>query len=215
MIKILIQRHCEILINQGVVVLDTETTGLKSHDEIVEIALVSEQGGLIDTLIIPTRPISAESTAIHGITTEDAMDGAAYYPTIKRLKHLLKGVPVAIYNAVYDERLLEQTASFHHCESLNPILEESSGIVDVMEMANRYFSDWLVWDGEYGASKFKRLSLARCCEIAGIEFQGKAHRARADAQATYELVAFMANVENLSLCPDYDESVIGKPIARR
>ena len=126
----------------------------------------------------------------------------------------MKGVPVAIYNAVYDERLLEQSASFHHCESLNPILAEASEVVDVMEMANRYFSDWLVWDGEYGASKFKRLSLARCCEIVGIEFKGKAHRARADAQATYELVSFMADVENLSLVPEFNESVIGSPIAK-
>lgn len=60
----------------------------------------------------------------------------------------------------------------------------------VMELANRYFSDHLKWDTE--KSQFKRLSLKSCMAIAGLAYQGTAHRALADALAASDLLNHMA-----------------------
>lgn len=59
-----------------------------------------------------------------------------------------------------------------------------------MELANRFFADELEWDS--ANSRFKRLSLERCMELAGIQREGKAHRALSDVLATVDLLQYMA-----------------------
>ena len=63
-----------------------------------------------------------------------------------------------------------------------------------MELVNRHFIDHVLWDAE--KSCFKRLSLARACEIAGIKYQGQAHRAIVDCHATLDLLKFIAFGKN-------------------
>jgi DNA polymerase-3 subunit epsilon len=73
------------------VVLDAETTGLNaSNDEIIEIAIIDDQGlTLIDTLIRPTRNKRwAETQSIHGITPENVL-GA---PVLCGLRHSTLGI---------------------------------------------------------------------------------------------------------------------------
>jgi len=49
------------------VILDTETSGLDSRAEIVEIAVVDTDGRvLVNTLVKPSRPIPPDVSAIHG-----------------------------------------------------------------------------------------------------------------------------------------------------
>ena len=50
--------------------LDTETTGLATPDQIIEIAIVDQTGkGLLNTLVNPGRvPINGHAQAAHGIT---------------------------------------------------------------------------------------------------------------------------------------------------
>lgn len=53
------------------VILDTETTGLDEHDEIVEVAVIDMSGKvLLNTLVNPIQPIPYEATQIHGITND-------------------------------------------------------------------------------------------------------------------------------------------------
>ena len=52
-------------------ILDTETTGLNAHDEVIQLGIVDMRGiVLLDTLVRPTNPIAPEARAIHGITDE-------------------------------------------------------------------------------------------------------------------------------------------------
>lgn len=54
------------------VYLDTETTGLGSTDEIIEISIIDDDGStLLETLVKPSQPIPADSTRVHGITDAD------------------------------------------------------------------------------------------------------------------------------------------------
>jgi hypothetical protein len=52
-------------------ILDTETTGLEAHDEVIQLAIVDMRGNVIlQSLVRPTVPVGTEARTIHGITDE-------------------------------------------------------------------------------------------------------------------------------------------------
>lgn len=85
---------------------------------------------------------------------------------------------------------------------------------DIMELANRHFIDHATWDKD--RSQFKRLSLAKCCELAGIKYQGNAHRAIVDCHALLDLLRFMANSQPKQASNDGDHgSALASEILRQ
>lgn len=98
-----------------VIYLDTETTGLDSSAEIVDIAIIDVAGRvLLDELVKPTQPIPADATGIHGITNamvERARGWPEIAPRVSRL--LADASGVVIYNADFDIRIMEQCNARH------------------------------------------------------------------------------------------------------
>jgi DNA polymerase III epsilon subunit-like protein len=98
-------------LDAGCLVLDTETTGLDEHAEIVELALIDTAGNpLLDTLIKPQRPIPPDATDIHGITNADVQHAPDWRDVQPLLLDLIAGRTLVIYNANYDVRLMHQSA---------------------------------------------------------------------------------------------------------
>jgi DNA polymerase-3 subunit epsilon len=53
------------------VILDTETTGLESNAEIIEIAIINiDEHILFNSLIKPENPVPADAFDVHGISNE-------------------------------------------------------------------------------------------------------------------------------------------------
>lgn len=82
---------------------DLETTGINiSQDRIIEIAVIKlmPNGETIrkSNLINPTIPISAESTAIHGITNEEVKDKPVFKEVAKEYVKFLEGADLAGFN---------------------------------------------------------------------------------------------------------------------
>lgn len=96
------------------VIIDTETTGLASYDEVIEVAAIDRHGTvLVDTRVCPTVPISEGALRVHNITDE-SLEGAPGYPQVhERLVATISRVTVVAYNAPFDRRLLQQTARAH------------------------------------------------------------------------------------------------------
>ena len=175
--------------------IDTETTGLGENDVVVEIAAIRIKTGevLVDTVVKPNWITNRFAEATHGITWEEQMRGDDFGVVLENLHLKNHGDEFyAAFNLVFDERLIRQTgfrylAEPDHCAPF----AKPDGIVCIMELANRHFAkDHAEWDNEN--SRFRRLSLAKCCEIAGVEFTGTAHRALADARAAADLVIAIA-----------------------
>ena len=102
------------LIDQQCVVMDTESTGLGSNDEVCEIAIVDIDGNpLLDTLIRPNKPIPKEATAIHGITDAMAANAPSWPDIAEQFATVVRGRTVVTYNAAFDERLIRQTHQLH------------------------------------------------------------------------------------------------------
>jgi len=94
------------------IAIDTETTGVGPHDQVVEIAILRADGGvLVDSTVRPDRPIPATATAIHGLDTA-ALDASPSWPEVwgDVRVHLLEATLVA-WNAAFDVRLIRQTCA--------------------------------------------------------------------------------------------------------
>ncbi len=90
--------------------LDTETTGVDTSAEIVEICILDSEGAVVlDTLIRPQRKIPPEATLIHGISNSMVSDAPAWSELWTQIESILKGRSVGIYNADFDLRMIKQT----------------------------------------------------------------------------------------------------------
>ena len=155
------------------VILDTETTGLSPQDEIIQIAILSSDGTpLFNSLIRPSRLIPASATAIHGITDDDVVDAPCYKEIAGQIESIVAEKTIVIYNADYDQRLLQQT---HKRYFRQPLYIKRSQI----ECAMLMYSAWKgeLWpDGNY---KWQKLP-------------GGDHTALGDCRATLKIIQEMA-----------------------
>lgn len=99
----------------GIIILDTETTGLAEDSEIIEISIITLTGEtLLNTLVKPTRPIPPEATAIHGITDDDVAAAPSWREVWPIAARLIKRARfILIWNADFDTRLMEQSCRAH------------------------------------------------------------------------------------------------------
>ena len=131
----------EILADDSAVILDTETTGLKSTAEIVEIAIINTQGDpVLDTLIKPKGKIPIDAYEIHGIGSI-TVKNASIWPDIDEqvidiIRHASR---VVIYNAGYDTRLIRQTRKLYN---LPPLDIPPHHYQCAMKRYAEFYGDW-------------------------------------------------------------------------
>ena len=179
------------------IVIDTETTGIGTDAAVVEFAAVDGETGavLVDSLVHTSATIEPGAAAVNNITPGMLM----FKPKIAELlTQVMKAHggrrELCAYNASFDDRLLQQSIKRDLQEMAVPVSYNSPTVWvqhDAMELANRHFAkDHASWDAD--RSCFRRMSLRRCCEIAGVDFKGAAHRALSDAIATRDLLKVIA-----------------------
>lgn len=157
-------------------VLDTETTGLDSNAEIIEIGIVDKDSNVIfDSLIKPVNSIPEEATVIHGITNEMVKNSPSYKEIYGELKSIVNGKTLIIYNADYDLRLLDQTAEINGISN-----EFNFKCLCFMKAYAHYYGETKP-DGEW---RWQRLTNA--VGHYGITVEN-AHRAIGDCQMTLQL----------------------------
>jgi DNA polymerase-3 subunit epsilon len=165
---------------------DTETTGVDvEHDRIVTAAIVTNTRDAqpLEWMLNPGILIPEGATAVHGITTEraveDGMDPAAGVEDITDTLHghLAQGTPVIVANAVYDLTLLDRECRRHGL----PTLEQRLGrpiapVVDPM-VIDRRLDRW---------RKGSR-TLTHLAEHYRVPLGDDAHGAAADALAALRI----------------------------
>ena len=146
------------------VFLDTETTGLSSNAEIVEISIIDHDGGvLLDTLVRPGRSIPTDAIRVHGITDEMVSQAQTWIHVWPRVESIIAGRSVGIYNADFDLRMIKQT---HRLIGI-PWRTPSSSFFCIMKLYVEY----------YGATRWQKLeSAGRQCGLS----LPNSHRAKDD-----------------------------------
>jgi DNA polymerase III subunit epsilon len=174
--------QAQIELNKKPIYLDTETTGLKDHDQIVEICLLEHDGSIaFQSLVKPTAKIPSDVTRVHHIT--DAMVSTAptwpeFWP---QLEDILTTRRIAIYNAEYDLRLLQQSHVAHG-------LSWSAAISHfcIMKLYAQFRGDWNSRAGSY-----RWHSLNDAGWQCGLDLPN-AHRAHADTLLARAVLQYVA-----------------------
>lgn len=97
--------------------LDTETTGLDSRSEIIEICIADHHGAvLFQSLVKPAQPIPLDATRIHGITNAHVQSAPTWLEVWPQVQDLITGRVIGIYNAEFDLRMIRQTNLFYRIQ---------------------------------------------------------------------------------------------------
>lgn len=169
------------------VILDTETTGLETDAEIVQLAIIDHTGAvLLDTLIKPTQPIPRIATSIHGITDAMVADAPTFEDIFDLLLMAVGGKRCVIYNADYDLRMLHQSEQWHQMKRNQdwPCMGmEAWRLLAVWVDAMIPYSDWVGdWSEYHGNNRWQRLPSGD-------------HSALGDARACLAVITRMAESE--------------------
>jgi len=179
------RRWAQDLMKRSFYVLDTETTGLGKHDEIVQIAIVDQDGDkALNELIKPTIPIPSGASRVHGIYDRDVEDADSFGDIYTRLLKLLAGQVVVAYNMDFDRRMLRQSGAKYGLREIRMNWNRDMSQHCVMKQYARYKGT-----GRRRGCKWHRLGNAVVQE--GLQVVD-AHSALGDAQMTLKLIRKMA-----------------------
>ena len=176
----ILQAKSEVL--QQPVYLDTETTGLDNGAEIVDICVLDHDGSvLVDSLVKPKGKIPLDVIRIHGITNEMVQDAPTWLELWPQVKAALAGRRVAIYNAEFDVRMMQQS---HRKHKLRWDLDAT--FFCVMQLYAQFYGEW---NYSYHSYRWQKLENAgRQCRIK----LPNAHRAQADALLARGVLRYVA-----------------------
>ena len=168
----------------NVVFLDTETTGVRTTDDIVDIAIVATNGDvLFEQLVKPARPIPPETSAFNGISNKmvaGAPDLQEIYPA---LAALLTDRVVVAYNVEFDRSMLGGALGRRGLPWL-----ESTRWSCAMEAYAAYNGE-----ASWHRPGFRWMSLEKATARLGIP--RPTHRALADAEACRAVVHALVAVK--------------------
>lgn len=162
---------------------DLETTGVDPlTDRIVSAALVALEadGTILHTTrwtLNPGIPIPEEATAVHGISDRDVADAIPAPTGVEFIGSavadaLERGWPIVVFNAPFDLTMLSVELDRYGLPPLPPL---------------QVVIDPLVLDKGIDKYRKGRRTLTATCEFYGVEFDGEAHGALADATAAGRL----------------------------
>jgi DNA polymerase-3 subunit epsilon len=156
------------------VVLDSETTGLGTPVDFVEVGVVSSRGeALFDSLICPSCPIEAAASRVHGHTRESLTQERSFFEVYPDLLDVLWAKRVVVYNATYDRRVWDAAVGRLGARAL------LAGHLPPWECAMRAFAAYVGERSKRSGYKNQKLP-------------GGDHTAIGDALATLPLIERMA-----------------------
>ena len=177
-----VQRIARGWVARRPVYLDTETTGLGSADEVVELAIIDHDGGvLVNERLRPLKPIPPQATRVHGIADSDVLRCPQWPQLARHVAEVVRERCTVIYNAGYDLRLMGQSARAHGCA---PPLATACCAMKL------YAAHAGEWDDLRGAYRWHKLAAA--AQQLGLAVPEDLHSARADAELTRLLVLALA-----------------------
>jgi DNA polymerase III subunit epsilon len=164
-------------------VLDTETSGFTSSDDVLQIGIVDRCGReVFSSLIKPRDPIDERSEAFktNGISNAMLADAPTFPEVYGVLSFWMTGCTVIAYNASFDKRMLESQCLRHSL----PMPDSP------WQCAMKRYSEYV---GTFNPNSRKLLShkLQKACSDMGVEAV-PSHRTVADCLATWDLLKAMA-----------------------
>lgn len=155
------------------VVIDVETTGLKSQtDNIIELSAIKIVDGepyeYFSTLIKPSQSIPTEATNINHITNEMVSNSPSIESVIEDFDEFIKDCNIVGHNVAFDLKFL-------YCNGSNVLNQKGIKIYDTLELSKKVFKD---------RDNYK---LDNICKENLQIIRDDSHRSLSDAFTTYYL----------------------------
>lgn len=157
------------------VVLDTETTGLTEHDELLQVSILDADTGdvLFNSYIKPCIAVEwPEAQAVNGISPAKVQDAPYIFEVLVTLNAIFRNVEEVIgYSTDFDMGFLERAGV------------QFSGNVILYDVKETFAVVSGEYNEKYGDFKWKKLTV--CAETLGYDWgEDTAHDSLADCKAT-------------------------------
>lgn len=170
-------------------VLDTHTTGLDYNDEIIQIAVVNNTGKkLLDTFIKTDKEITEKAFNIHGIKKEDLSKAPDFKDVYPKLKKIISGKKVYIYNEDFDVSMLNRMTWLNKLEKLNA---DFDCVMEFCARLSGYYSHY--------HKSFTWMSLSEACEWLSKNSNNERQSAFSDCLATLSVLKGIARLGHQKL----------------
>lgn len=128
--KYLLRKFSKIIEDktQDYLFFDTETTGLGTEDEVIELAIVDSDGNKVyESRFNPTSEIDPMAQEVHGLSKEILKDSPCFKDEYQKIQDIIKDKVLFAYNVNFDKRMLESS-----CRKYNlPVFDN----VEYMDLA--------------------------------------------------------------------------------
>lgn len=167
-------------------ILDTETTGLGSHAEIVQIGVLTPTTEW-QSYVKPTTPITDSANAIHGIGYDQVVESRYFESVFLDIWKIVRSRDLIIYNAEFDLALIRQSLKARHFQIAFPTSDRRGCRIFVnggsIHCAMHYYSQYVgEWNDYHGNYKWQKLP-------------GGDHSALGDCHATLKIIKQMAGMD--------------------
>ena len=170
-----------LLEDNDILIVDTDRTGLKVEDEIVQLAIVNLRGEtLINTLLRPVTEVSDEALAVHGITGQELAGAPIFSDLYERARGLLRSHQLIAYNAEFDRRMLAQTCKRYGLPEIDPVSWDC-----LLEKYARFCGN------RKKNGSYRRYSLKDACDQEGL-IVTETHEATKDCYLAFALIKAIA-----------------------
>lgn len=157
------------------VYLDTETTGIETNAEIVEIAVVDDMGNkLVNSLVKSSIPISLGATKVNGITTDMISKAPTLSDLEDKIVDAVNGKRLVIYASHFDTRYLTERIN-NAAAVINCCMVRFSRYLSALNLNEH--DEWV--------------SLKTASKFVDHKWYGKHHRALGDALACRSVWLYM------------------------
>lgn len=165
----------QLLSSQEFVMFDSETTGLGSPCDFVEVAVCGADGEvLLQSLVKPCVPIEPSARRVHGYSASSLENAPSFTEIYPYLLEVLWAKRVVVYNAAYDRRVWDEAVSRLGARA------SLAGKLPEWECAMRRYAAWVGETSKrYGGYRYQKLP-------------GGDHSASGDCLATLRLIEQMA-----------------------
>lgn len=154
------------------IVIDTETTGIKFWDDILQVSIIDFEGNVLFNRYMKPVKVTEwpQAEAIHGISPEMVKDceNILYYK--EEIQSIIDAADLIIgYNLPFDLNILEDKG----------IISRDKEFYDVMQYFAEIYGEWNEYHQNYRWQK-----LTKCADYYGYEWEEDAHNALGDVKAT-------------------------------
>lgn len=164
-----------------ILIFDTETTGIKSDDEILQLSIINwNEDVIIDELFRPeSKTRWTEASNIHGIYPRHVKDKPTFVSKSGEIRELLRSADVLIgYNINFDLDMLRNNGTWVNPEGHN------IKVIDVMSIATEVYGRYSAY---FGDKKWVKLTTAISRSKTTIPEAGSAHNSLYDSICTLRL----------------------------